>query len=202
MADGEQTCMTPVVIQIVGQNATISAGVDDVSASLQAIDMTHQKIHKGVSFVSTFEATLSTDGTISLSFRTPDTTQWAHLTFFGRASGEANIMLIENPTITLETGTLQPAFNRNRNSANVTTLSDSSTAAWTPGNITLDATQSGGTVIYEEHFGAGQTRGGATTGREEFMLKPNEEYVILLTSEANTNDCEIILDWYEHASLA
>ena len=44
------------------------------------------------------------------------------------------------------------------------------------GNIAEGATVAGGTCIYEEHFGSGQTRGGATAGRNEFLLLPDTEY--------------------------
>ena len=198
----EITCMTPTVVQIVDKHNTVSAGVDDISGSLQIIAFAHHEIHEGDSFVATADATLATDGTIVLSFRTPDTAKWSHMTLLARSSGEANVQLVENPTVTLSAGASHPAFNRNRNSATVTTLSDSSTAAWVPGSITLGGTQSGGTMIYEEHFGAGQTRGGATAGRNEFVLKQDEEYAIILTSEANANDCELILDWYEHTNAS
>ena len=202
MADGVKTCMTPATVQIVAQNDSVSAGVDDVSATLQVIDFPHHEIHEGDSFVSDHEATLASAGTIVLSFKTSDTAKWAHMVFMARASGEANILIIENPTITAGTGTLHPVYNRNRNSATVTTLSDSSTGSFVAGNITLGATQSGGTVIYDEHFGSGQKVGGSSVGRDEFILKQNTNYTIILTSEAAANDCETILDWYEHTSVA
>ncbi len=174
--------------------------IDSLTHSTQSVTQPHHEIHDGESYITDAEETLASSGTLVFTFRTPNTTKWIHLVIYARASGEANINLVENPTITVSTGTSQAAHNRNRNSANVTTLSDSSSGSWVPGSITLGATQSGGTTIYTEHIGSGKNIGGSTPDRMEFILKQNEDYTIILTSEAATNDCELILDWYEHTN--
>jgi hypothetical protein len=151
--------------------------------------------------MSTADATLNNGNTLILSFLTPDTTRWAHMIVMGRGSGEANIQVIEAANVTDNTGAAHPVYNRNRNSANVTTLIDTSTNPDTAGQITLGATVgAGGTVIYEEHFGAGNTRSGETRGISEIIMKQNTQYAVVFTSEANSNDSEIILDWYEHVN--
>lgn len=163
------------------------------------IDVQHHEIHEGDSFSATHDDTLANGGTISLSFKTPATTKQPHFTFLGRSSGESSICLNEGVTATSSTGNQHPVYNRKRDSANETDLlEDTAGTGFTAGNIAEGATISGGTCIYEEHFGAGQTRGGATAGRNEFLLAPDTEYEVVLTSEAASNDCEVILDWYEH----
>ena len=163
------------------------------------IDVQHHEIHEGDSFSSTHNATLANGGTISLSFKTPNTAKQPHLTFLGRSSGEANVCLNEGVAATSGTGNSHPVYNRKRDSTNDTDLlEDTAGGGFVAGSIAEGATVAGGTCIYEEHFGAGQTRGGATAGRNEFLLAPDTEYEIVLTSEAAANDCEVILDWYEH----
>lgn len=163
------------------------------------IDVQHHEIHEGDSFSATHNATLANTGTISLSFKTPNTTKQPHFTFLGRSSGEAHICLNEGVSVTPGTGNQHPAYNRKRDSVNETDLlEDTAGGGFVAGNIAEGATVAGGACIYEEHFGAGQTRGGATAGRNEFLLAPDTEYEVLLTSEAAANDCELILDYYEH----
>ena len=119
----------------------------------------------------------------------------------GRSSGEANICIWEGRTWDTNTGTRHPVYNRNRNSANTTTLLEDSNGTFTAGNVNLNPDNpTSGTCIYDEHFGSGQSRGGATTGRNEFILKQNTTYAITITSEAASNDVELILDWYEHTN--
>ena len=198
----EKTAMRPVTVQLVDEYGGFSAGVDKSTAALQTIEYPHHEIHEGSAFVVSANETLASSGTIALSFHTGDTAKWSHMTYFARASGEANIQIIENPTITLGTGTAKLSINRNRNSAKTSLMQDSSTGAWVAGSLTQDATVAGGTVICEEHFGSGQATGGSTVNRSEFMLKQDEDYVYLLTSEAAGNDCELILNWYEHTDKA
>jgi hypothetical protein len=47
-------------------------------------------------------------------------------------------------------------------------------------------------------MGAGQTRGGASDSRNEIILKQNTKYAFRITSTSATNNCSLVLDWYEH----
>ncbi len=150
------------------------------------IDHTHEELHEGNHFVSTYAATKNNAETILLLVTTPDNTAVAHLITKLISSGECNIVISENPTIS-NAGTGLTEINRNRNS---------SKAAGTV--ITHTPTVSdAGTVIYTEHQGAGQQRGADVRGENEFVLKQNEQYLITITSEAASNDLSVILDWYE-----
>jgi len=150
------------------------------------IEHTHEEIHEGKHFVTTYAAVKNNAETIVLLLTTPDNTAVAHLLTKLRSSGEANFVLSENPTVS-NVGTALTEINRNRNSANTAGV----VVTHTP--TTSDA----GTVIYTEHQGSGQQRGADVRGDNEFVLKQNEQYLLTITSEAASNDLSVILDWYE-----
>ena len=169
----------------------------ETGASIFIIYDDHE-LHEGNAFVANHEGTLADGATLILAFKTPTHTL-LHLLFAARASGEANVKLYEAPTYDAFSGTTHPAYNRNRTSKKITAAIDLSTNPISVGNITKDITNvAGGTVFYEEHFGAGKTTGGSSRGVQEFILKRDTVYVAILTSEAAGNDCELILDWNEH----
>jgi hypothetical protein len=160
--------------------------VSQSTGAVKMLDYAHHEIHAGSHFTTHAEATLASDATLSISITTPNTTKWAHMVVRARSSGEANIDFLEASTYSA--GSALTAQNRNRNSANTTTLTA----------IVKDATNDDtGSSFYMEHFGSGQVVGGTSRGDQEWVLKQNTKYSFLLTSEANSNDCEIILDWYE-----
>ncbi|MFA5584609.1 MAG: hypothetical protein WDA09_10385 [Bacteriovoracaceae bacterium] len=103
-----------------------------------------------------------------------------------RSTGEANIEIYEDPTIT-DNGTEQTPVNRNRKSTNTAGL-----------DVFLTPTASdNGNLLMQEHFGAGQFGGGEVRGANEFVLKDTKKYLIVVTSEAASNDVTVVLDWYE-----
>jgi len=199
----ELTCMTPTVVQIVDKHNTFSAGIDDSTATLQTIEYPHHEIHEGNAFIAFAQATINSDATITIVIKTPNTAKWFHIVPFSRATGEANLCVYEGSTVDAETGSQLDIFNRNRNSSTESGSIDTSTATPTPNKATLDPTIGAlGTCIYAEHFGSGQVTGGASVNRNEFDLAPNTVYSFQITSEAASNDCDLILNWYEHTDKA
>ncbi len=162
--------------------------------ALLFIDYPHHEQHGGKSF--TVQASRA-DSTSVLQFiiTTPASASWAHLitTFFTEEDGIYSI--IENPTVAAKTGTTT-AYNRNRNSGTAAAVVIHSTAN----------TLSGGTTIWERHGGndTGAAPGsgalGEGDGRQEFILKQNEEYWIKCDPVAKAN-ASLILDWYEHTNV-
>jgi hypothetical protein len=183
-------------------NQAILDAVDGATTAFRTVTYAHHEIHSGSSFAVGHNGTINADATIEITFKTPDTTKWAHMVVSSRSSGEANICIYEEATVTAGSGTEKTIYNRNRNSATTSTLINNADPA-VAGLITVDPTVTDdGTCIYEEHFGSGQTRGGAVRGTDEFVLKQNAQYVIRVTSEAAANDCDICLNWYEHTDVA
>ena len=40
--------------------------------------------------------------------------------------------------------------------------------------------------------------GGGTRGNNEWMLKQNTDYLVIITSHTDTNNIAVEFDWYEH----
>lgn len=190
-ADGEQS------VKISGSDGIDQAEVDSLSKLLGTITRAHKAIHDGISYAVIHQATKASAETLIVSFKTPDTTARLHFFIKARASGEANFVFLEESVVTAGSGTEKATINRDRNSSNTSVIIDNADPA-TVGNITLDGTiTDDGTIIFEEHFGSGKSVIGQSRGDNEFILKQNTQYAIRLTSEANGNDVELILDYYE-----
>src|SRR5690606_31486877 len=121
---------------------------------------------------------------------TPDTTKWAHMTFYLDGSAITQFQFYEG---TDKTGAVaQTIGNNNRNSsATNTTLIYIGTAGG-PKDGTLAYQYKGGTATQ-------QSRAGSDAGNnEEIILKQNTKYILRITSGTNANLTNIRLEWYEH----
>lgn len=175
-----------ILISLVLSTYLSNSQTDNKTKSRNVIEYSHHEIHEGSSFVYSYQETLNASDTIRISIQTPNSAKEAHLVTITRSTAEANLKFYESPTFT--GGTIQVDYNRNRN------FSDTSFVI-----IKLNPTKlTAGTMFYQEHFGAGNNRGGESRGIDEFLLKRNTLYFIELVSEGNSNDCSLILDWYEH----
>ena len=149
-------------------------------------DYEHHETHIGNHYIAGDNLTLANGGTQLYLFNSTHATNLAHLIIDFRTTGEAHWTLYEFPTVSVE-GTVIPSFNRNRNFADASTLS-----------IFNSPTITGlGNIIHpEEHFGSGQTTGGANRAMEEMILKPNTYYLANLVSEAANNDANLEANYY------
>jgi len=171
---------------------------DDQSGSIVSIDWAHHETHDGDRYYAGYSDTLADTATITISFRT-SSSDYPHMIFDVNCSGEAYITGYENPTVTVSTGSQLSAFNKNRLSSNTTSLLEATTGSYVAGNLALNATVAGGTAIFPEfHFGAGKKVGGSGSFSSEYILKGNEDYALVLTSEANSNHCSVSVEWYEN----
>ena len=184
---------------------------DSATDSLLAIDYDHHKIHFGDSYTCHYEQEVSDTGDKTIiTFRTPDTTKWIHVIALASASFPATFSIIENVTITDNTGATLAIFNRDRNSGNTSGVWDTSQnpdvqgdatffTEVTMGNVTV------GTEIEHAHMASGagpRAIGGENRGLSELILKQNQEYAFVVESLTNdTNSHAIILNWYEHTNL-
>lgn len=170
---------------------------DDETGAIAVMHHNIYKNHLGKKYLAGVSTNLALSGTLKISFRTNSTEP--HITFFADCSGGANVAGFENPTVTVSTGSQLTAFNQNRTSSNTTGLKEATTGTYVAGNLALDATVSGGTAIFPTyHFGSGKRVGGSGGFDSEYILKPNEDYALVVTSEAADNDCSIQLTWYEN----
>lgn len=167
---------------------------DSSTESLQVIDYPHHEIHSGNSYFLTYGATVGDGANLEIRIGTPNTTKWAHMELNVEATGQTDIDLYEDTTVTHSSDVILTK-NRNRNSSNTSGL----TICHTP-------TGSGdGTILAMEIFGldtgTGATRrlsGGEAGGRAELILKQNSAYLLRVTSATAGNRVMVILSWYEH----
>jgi len=170
--------------------------LDGVSHGVVTIDFSHHELHDGDHFTYTFiDADFDIADAKELLIVTPDTTKWAHMTFYIICGLDTNVKLYEGATHTVNAA--QTAYNNNRNSSTVNT-----TTINTHNNDGAD-----GTLIYETQFGlsigvgAGSINtGGESRGDSEWILKQNTKYLLVVTSGTDNSSLAIRLAWYEHTS--
>lgn len=178
--------------------------LDGVTDALETIDYAHHEIHGGSSFfvcysVADLGGMTTPNDMIQLSFATPNTTKELHMMFLAKSGGAALFTVTEAPTggLSTPTGTLS-AINCNRNSATTSVILDAS--GGTAGLVSYDATAAtGGTVLWTEYVGQGNSTPGSAGGRFEVVLKQNTVYAVSLYDTTNITGT-LFLDWYEHTS--
>ena len=178
--------------------------VDRLTGSIITIDYAHHEVHGGSSFASdVVDTTLANAETICLAFKTAAGTKRIHLIEKWIVLVSGYIDLIEGPTWTNQTGTKVPIYNRKRETTMKSSvlLEDQAQLGFVASNNVIGNVTglSGGTTISTEYaFGTRRSPASRARGTNEWILKPDTQYCIRLTSTANSNAAQIILDWYEH----
>lgn len=173
-----------------------NAVMDPDTGGLATIEVPHYMIHLGDSYV----CEILTTNTVSLCFRVPAGTIEPHLTVLWAAESKATFQLWEGRTWTAQSGTLQTFFNRHRDSVNESVLQEDETsgAFQATGKLVLTPTlQANGTMIDTGRTWSDKRE--TTTAREtlEFILREDETYVALLTSDDGNRGTHLTLNWYE-----
>ena len=164
--------------------------IDEYTGSLTTIGWEHHKIHEGDTFTILEVTDLPNAAVRDILVITPDTTKWAHLVWELEHELETLIQFYLGTTVT-DNGTLVPSFNRNGNSANVSTTLVYHTPTIT--NV--------GMLIGTVQQGSGRKAGGSDRESNEFILKQNTMYLIRITNlTANNNLVSMKLNWYESIS--
>jgi len=191
--------------------------LDSMTTAVVSITYEHHEIHDGDTFAVHVDNTCTNTGEMTVfAFNTPNTTKWSHLVASATATAAASFRIVEAPSIdvgapgTEETGYKTP-YNRNRNSLNISTLSNIHStpvvnrisyfeeAAAATANITTT------TAVWTETIGSAGNpatkSGGGSRGQSEFILKQNTQYAVIVTSlDDNDNVHHITLEWYEHTN--
>lgn len=168
----------------------VEAVGDAVTNAIVTLEYDHHEVHEGDSYVVSGTATLDSGGVLNVLIVTPNTTKWAHLLPIVVVNGgAATIAIYEDATVSA-VGSAAEEINRNRNSANTAGVV-----------VTTGPTVTGtGTQIFTFTIGDGQQTGGEVRGTYEWVLKQNTIYLLRITSLANGNVVNYLLDWYEHTS--
>jgi len=193
-----------------GENDYAKVRIDASTHTLQTIEYEHHEIHAGSSFTAHYSRTTTSDDNhrTAIGFTAPNTKKWLHIVVEITASSPAEFFLLESPTIDNDAGTQATIYNRNRNSATVSTISDLATTATANKFTTFTEAQiaganfSGGTELDYILLAGGEgpkAVGGAGRGSQEWVLDQSKKYLFILKNiGANANIHEIHLDWYEH----
>lgn len=189
----------------------LDAARDNASNALEVIDFEHHEIHAGDSFVAHYSNTVTNIGEMTvIAFNTPDTTKWIHLVVEYTATALAEALLIEAPSIDVDEGAALLIFNRDRNSAKVSGVSSIETAPVANRATSFNEVQAAGAnitinaanTVSIHHIGGGSGphgTGGGQIQRDEYILKQNTQYAIILRALNNDDNIHNLhASWYEH----
>lgn len=178
-------------------DATYNALRQDKSThALITIDYSHHEIHGGSEFRAGGTKEIAGSGTMEICFTTPNTTKWMHFLLAVDVHSEARVQLQEGIT-SFTGGTAITPRNANRNSVKTSGVTD----------MALDPTTTPGTPtgLGDQYIGqaganpAQQSLAGSGETRNEWVLKQNTKYRVLVTNQdTSSNRVNIKMSWYEH----
>ena len=166
---------------------------DGISKSVKTISYPHHEIHDGRGFIVVYSALKDNAGAIEVRIRPNHATRKCHMVIHIEAALAATIQLWSETTKTYVLANNIEPVNRNFSNAKDSILS----VCHTPAGVQA------GTADFIQYIGSATANGksdigGGTTSRGEFILNPFTDYLITVTSRANSNALTILLDWYEH----
>lgn len=167
------------------------SGIDASTETLITTDYSHHEIHDGNHYVVHINKDVANGGTYNIAFTTPDTTTQCHMEFMVTTEGEADVILYEGIT-SFGSGSAFTPINSNRNSTNTSVLTDM--------EVDTTAVVGSPTTLGHAVIGSGRSFGGTVRGENEFDLKRNTKYLLLITNQitGSPNETNISLVWYEH----
>lgn len=170
-----------------GTGETDEVRIDASTNSLQIVEYEHHEIHSGSHYFICGTQALSNGEVVDFTVVTPDTTEYAHMTFQIEGTGAISVAIHEGAVVNVA-GSAVTAYNNNRNSANTTNLTIR----------TGDTFTGTGTVIYAVQTGANKIAGNVERSRE-IVLDRNNTYIFRITNQtALANQLSYCAEWYEH----
>ena len=154
--------------------------------SLITLDFLSYQVEAGYVFEVAYTKAIGSGDTLGLLLRTPNQDIDYHFGGVVVSTAECTANFYENPTVGA-VGAPLTVINPNRISSIVNTM-----------DVYLDPTiNNNGLFLDGVRFGSGR-QGSAATGEGIFILKPNEDYLLLITSHVNGNHATARLQWFEH----
>ena len=191
-----------IAIPKVSLSSKINSDGDDVevradpsTSSLQVIDHAHHEVHDGNHYFVQEAVDLAINEVYDLRFTTPDTGEWAHLTFVLTSESELNWLIYEGVTISVSSTPKVP-YNSNRNSSNTSSMELQPITNTSVANANSDTAVAAATKIAEGIIGAGKD-GGFVGGVDEIVLKQNTDYTFRGIATA-AGYISFKMGWYEH----
>jgi len=188
--EAEQADLTAKARRVIltSTNATTQAKIDSLGY-LVDIPVEHYKVHEGEFFIcSDYDDNVDIATPKKWLMTTPNSTTRFHIKVNVECDTGSLLELYENPTIST-TGTALTAYNADRNSTTTTTMT-----------FYKDATTSAsGTRLQVARVGAGRDRrlGGVARERAEWILKQDEDYLIVVTVDSDNAEVTINIEGYE-----
>lgn len=160
------------------------------------ISQTHYEIHEQEMFYFSHSLARNDAEVLEILFRTSGSRKLAHMEFDFSSLLSGSWEIFEGTEKTYQSGNALTIFNRFRPSRN--TPQDDIQVCHTPG------AGADGTSLDDGFTGSGigpQAPGGQDRSEGELILKPGVQYLLRLTSNANSNVCKILGQFYEHLEL-
>lgn len=171
---------------VILSNGTINNIIDPTGA-LVTIELPHQKIHNEDRFYHKDFVDLATTASRTFAVTIPNTSLRGHFTFEIDNENESTVFILEDSTINTN-GTLITLLNRDRNSANTTTI----------GLFHTPLGFSGGTTIFNSRKGSGNQIGSSFREINELIMKQGVKYLISIQNNGGGNGlADWLFDFYE-----
>jgi hypothetical protein len=163
--------------------------LDEVTQAGRVISASHHEIHECDTFRVYRNKDVPNSGTYNIMFTAPNTTKYVHFTFAVDHESEAELAFYE----TVGSFSGGTAITPNKADGNCSETSGISDMVY-DANVSL----AGSTTLIHEVGGSGKRFGGAATHDNEWVLKKNTIYGLILTNQgAGANESNFQLDWYE-----
>jgi len=154
--------------------------IDNISNTLNTIAVEHANIHQGILFSVLHKETIAAGAVFYIQIKTGSKTVHFKPTNISTDADKFVIEFIENPTLTDGT-TPAVLINRNRISNNLPESVFYSDPTNVSGGTKIDEFYLGGSVGFKD------VGGDIIAGVNEFILKPNTNYVYKITNEGTAN---------------
>jgi hypothetical protein len=163
---------------------------DEITGALVTIPVIHHEVHEGETFSTSLFSLVNANGAdITVLLRT-GSTHYGHLTFTTSGGGDAQVRLLEAPTIQA-VGNAMAIYNMKRYSTDTPEIQAFANPTYIDGaSIPTNFLVPGGS--------GGNSQGGISRPSTEWILSLNTDYVIELTNIAVGNQpLSIVMQWYE-----
>ena len=177
-----------------------TAALDGMTDAIQTVTYEHHEIHAGSSFHA--QVYSGSASAVNIAFKTPSGTKRAHMIFSWSSASSSHLSILEGATWTTNTGTVVAPTNQKRAAspgASVLLEDKTATPAFTANGVLTNVTiVSVGVALREVYVFSDRKVGGDGSHQAEIILKPDETYVMVLTSDDGAKALVLHLDWYEH----
>jgi len=167
--------------------------IDEITGAQVTIPVVHHEVHEGETFTtSIFSQVVANGDDITMLLRV-GATRYPHLTFTVAGGGDAQLRLLEAPTVSAD-GNAMTVRNMKRYSTTASTVTAFGNPTYIEQAVITNFLVPGGT--------GGNSQGGVVRQDTEWILNLSTDYVIELTNISGGNTpLSITAQWYEEATV-